>query len=93
MTRLILMALPVAAAFAQQFEPFAATERQASAKATQLLQAPGYREKAWGAYLAGKYHLQDQAASLVSQLAALREFGRQHSARRYAGVCGGSGDP
>jgi hypothetical protein len=74
MTRLILMALPVAAAFAQQFEPFAATERQASAKATQLLQAPGYREKAWGAYLAGKYHLQDQAASLVSQLAALREL-------------------
>jgi hypothetical protein len=27
-------------------EPFAATERQASAKAAQLMQAPGYREKA-----------------------------------------------
>jgi hypothetical protein len=69
---LVLIALPVAAAFAQQFEPFDATERQASAKAAQWMQSPGYREKAWGAYLAGKYRLQDQAASLVSQLVALR---------------------
>jgi len=72
MKRLVLIALPVAAAFAQQFEPFDATERQASAKAAQWMQSPGYREKAWGAYLAGKYRLQDQAASLVSQLVALR---------------------
>ena len=74
MKRLVLIALPVAAAFAQQFEPFDATERQASAKAAQWMQSPGYREKAWGAYLAGKYRLQDHSASLVSQLEALREL-------------------
>ena len=74
MTRLVLIALPLAAAFAQQFEPFDATERQASAKAAQWMQSPGYREKAWGAYLAGKYRLQCQSASLVSQLEALREL-------------------
>jgi len=73
MTCLVLMVLPVTAAFAQQSEPFAATEREISAEATQLMQSPGYREKAWGAYVAGKYRLQDQATALVSQLAAWHE--------------------
>jgi hypothetical protein len=35
-----------------------------------LLQSPGYRGKAWGAYLSGKYRLQDQAVAAL--LRALR---------------------
>ncbi len=74
MTCWVLMALPLTAAFAQQSEPFAATEREISAEAAQLMQSPGYREKAWGAYLSGKYRLQDQSTALVSQLAAWHEL-------------------
>lgn len=74
MKRLVVMALPVMAAFAQQFEPFAVTEREASAKAAQWMHAQGYREKAWGAYLVGKHRLQEKGADVASQLAGLREL-------------------
>jgi len=67
---LVLMALP-AAAFAQPSEVFAA-ERQIAAQATQLMHSPAYRDKAWGAYLAGQYGLKQQGPELASQLAALR---------------------
>jgi hypothetical protein len=70
MKSLLLMAL--APAFAQQFEPFPVTVRQMSARSAQLMQLPGYREKAGGAYLVGRCHLQDQAATVASQLAGLR---------------------
>jgi len=73
MRPLVLMIWPLLGAFAQQLGPPTMLERQASAEAQRLMQSPEYREKAWGAYLAGQYGLQDRASDLLSQLAALRE--------------------
>ncbi len=74
MTRLLLIALPIVSAFAQQAGPATLVERQASAEATRLMRSPGYREKAWGAYLVGQYVLTERAGDVRLQLAGLAEL-------------------
>ncbi|MFN7998059.1 MAG: hypothetical protein U0Q18_30845 [Bryobacteraceae bacterium] len=65
--------LAAAAAFAQQPGPDVSIERQAGERARKLLASPLYLEKAWGAFLAGKYRLQDCTPDLLTQMAAMRD--------------------